>query len=796
MKDLVPILLVGGLSGAFLYYSSKRNVQGFQDLVNSSVAETLDPDHVQFTRDAASRFNPLMNLLNPYKNPLHPTGTTQAQADETIKKVRTTLQNIVAKPNNPSFALSKSNTSDILLNRGSGGISQEAVAKCESITTLNCNAFDDPNFAINCGMCHQEGETSKQTKISSGGLFILEDDRLTAEEKAKSLKTKKVDYKPTIGKCAPNKFTISKEQCIRLKKQMECERDQSFDKDGCIQCYGDQKFYYVNENAAKLDPHIIIIGSGTARIIKTGMEPIQKTLGESPQKVNIPSFAEGDTLTITITATEDGSAFFAGYLEGQTISGLFSIDLFRMLQPAGSPPQYALAGFSKINSGNFNTMRPVRGQTSMTLIFLNTFTFVDTMEDDALQCASSPMLTKASSATFLNSGVCYKDKQGPGNYSLECLQDVFKGAGCLEAGTGYPSTKEKAVNLMKLGQTPAEIASKVYTTANEAYTGLRNNSKMTTQEWNTASLFCTGRRIDNPCDGENNTSGKYTPECLSFLWQNKGAEGTLGATYTNLAVTTSLSKNTNTYCTTSGTMAPIGANGQPNTSAVSTANSKGDITAIKTFYDSIHKTANNNALSDSAREVAIQQCYGISLATLPSNEIPGSTQSSVSWENVLDSSTGRTKSSMISANYNTFDWETVKNPAVELRSIGQGAWGFTSWVAGFPAGSPAKWIWKNLDGVTNGGTGAEVTFYKRYMNDTNKTITATVYASADNYTNVFINDKNITNFGGRENFTITLPPGDNKIVFKLTNASGPAGLLVDVRNGNELVFKSDNSWTW
>jgi hypothetical protein len=356
---------------------------------------------------------------------------------------------------------------------------------------------------------------------------------------------------------------------------------------------------------------------------------------------------------------------------------------------------------------------------------------------------------------------------------------------------------------MKLGGTPAEIASKVYASANEAYTGLRNGSKMTTQEWNTVSLFCTGRKIENPCDGENNTAGNYTPECLSFLWQNKGAGGSLGQTYTNLVGTASLSGNKNVYCTTKGTMAPIDGNGQINTSAVSTANNKGDITAVKTFYDSIHKTANNNALSDNARQVAIEQCYGIGLANLPSNEIPGSIPNTTTWDSVLDSSTGRTKTSMISKNYGSFDWEAVNKPAVELASIGQGPWGNGGWVAGFPSGSPAKWIWSTSAGYTDAGYRTTLTLYKRYINPTNQTITATVYASADNAATVYVNDTNITGFGYRYpggstpgTFTIKLPPGDNKIEFRMENYGGPAGLLLHAMNGTQTLFVSDNSWTW
>jgi hypothetical protein len=331
---------------------------------------------------------------------------------------------------------------------------------------------------------------------------------------------------------------------------------------------------------------------------------------------------------------------------------------------------------------------------------------------------------------------------------------------------------------------------------------------MTTQDWNTVSLFCTGKRIDNPCDGENNISGNYTADCLSYLWQNKGAGGSLGPTYTNLIGTASLSGNANVYCTTKGTMAPIGDNGQINTAAVSTANSKGDITAIKTFYNSIHKTANNNALQDNARQTAIQQCYGISLSTLPSNEIPGSIPSATTWDSVLDSSTGRTKSLLSAINYNPFNWENVSRSVVEIGGI---SWGSPSSI-GLPPDTKAKWIWKdnaapkipsrnwNWNEINNA---TSYSLYKRYNNNTKNTIQATIYATANDAAYVYVNDKLITAFGGRYpynakpgTFTISLPPGDNKIEFKVYTFGGIAGILVVAMNGTDTLFVSDNSWTW
>ena len=67
MENLLPLALTIGLSGTFLYASAKRKKQGFQD-VDPSVSKALGYQHAQYVRDGASRFNPLMNLINPANN--------------------------------------------------------------------------------------------------------------------------------------------------------------------------------------------------------------------------------------------------------------------------------------------------------------------------------------------------------------------------------------------------------------------------------------------------------------------------------------------------------------------------------------------------------------------------------------------------------------------------------------------------------------------------------------------------------------------------------------------------------
>jgi hypothetical protein len=614
MEGLLPLLLATGLSGGFLYATAKRKKEGFQN-----AAAVLGPEHAQFTEKSQRKFNPIMNLANPANLPF-------SAADE--KTVQQALGVARVTAADPSFQMSAGNTAAHRLGTGVGSEVFSAIKTCEKLKELNCDAFDDPNFAYTCGICHEGGRDSNSAP-TLGGLYVSENDRLNAEEDAKRMGSRRVSYKPTVGTCAANRFTTTKQQCIQLKNQMECELKQNFDIPGCSQCYQDEKFRYIDPNTIKDAPTLVLAGSGKLKFTKSGKSEF-RDLTDQPQRLEIPDFKEGDIVQLEISP-ENSSV--AGFLTGQTASGTFTVDIIRLIQSdsvSGQKPR--MAGFMSINGDSFTVIRPARGKSSMSLPIQNVFTFIDPSEPEASGCAAAPYITKASSAEFLNSGTCFKKGQQPGKYSLECLQDLFTNSGCAATGEGYPSDAARAKALMTGANGSllniAEIAGRVYTASQESYSGQRNGQKMTIPEWDTSSRFCTGKRILSPCDGDDKANGPLSTECLNYLWQNKGAEdtnpGSLGPTYTNTLKTSSLNGNAAQYCTSAGTMAPIGANGQPNAAAIAAANKGAGVNGVKQFYNQIHLRANDNSLPDDARKEALRQCYGVDLLPPPSNTIgPG-----------------------------------------------------------------------------------------------------------------------------------------------------------------------------
>jgi hypothetical protein len=614
------IAALAAISGGFLYARYKKVREGFNDvLVNPTVSNTLGTEFTQYTQDAASRFNPISNLTNPTRNPLATGADTQIQN----QSLRNLLRSVVAKPQEPSFALSPQNMATIAVNTGSGGKAVDGAKVCEKITSVNCDAFDDPNFADNCGICHEGGKNSKDEN-SFGGLFVLEDDKLNAEDAAKAMRSRRLNYRPTVGTCSPHKFSVTKAQCIKIKNQMQCEAQQNFGIPGCSQCLQDERFYSIDDSAGKIDPYFVLVGKGKLTITKDGSTTkTEIDLTNSPRKVEIPDLKEGQRVFFDLSGA---TSELAGYLEGNTASGLFSVDMIRLIEnDSVTNAKPRVTGVVQINSASFNVMRPGRSKENAVFQLTNVFTFLDPTDEDAALCSANPFVTKAESAAFLNTSVCYKKDQVPGRYSLDCLKETFTNAGCTVEGTGYPSTQEKAAILMKDNSgnniSIGEIAAKVYAASQQSYSGQKGDQKLSIENWDKVSKFCTGRAITNPCSNPE-TNTPLSVDCLNYLWKNKGATETgptkLGPTYTNTAAS-SLSAGASQFCTSNGTMAPIGSDGKENTAAITAARSKGGIQSVKDFYNQIHGFANDNSKTEAERSTALRQCYGISLAELPSN---------------------------------------------------------------------------------------------------------------------------------------------------------------------------------
>jgi hypothetical protein len=482
-----------------MYISRKKaeNKEGYQDLVKPNVKAALGEQTTQYIRDTATLFNPIMNIVDPSLK------KTQAGTNF-AKDIQSATRSLHAKPLDPTFVLGSSDTEVLSTNLGSDNRVSKALNMCETVTTLDCDKFDNPEFVNSCGICHKDGINSQNQNII-GGLYISEDDRINAELMARRLGSKKPNYKPTIGSCAPGQFTVTKKQCIHLKKKAACEANRSF-ASGCSQCYQDESFSYVSEDALTVAPSLTVAGFGSLRIQMEGASPFDKTilLSAKGEQVVIPGFLEGTSITLTVKDVTGMGTVLAGYLEGPTGTGVFTFDIANLIRTDKITNRRPIIARSLvIKDAPYNVLRPGAGQREMQFVLTNVFTFLEPSEESVQQCLSAPFITKPESATTLQSGPCFVRGSAPGNYSADCLQGIFTDAGCTTNGTGFPTTADKMANLMnsengrkrKLG----EIVEYVQEMSVRAATGKTSAGvNLSISDWDNASKFCTGKTVTGP----------------------------------------------------------------------------------------------------------------------------------------------------------------------------------------------------------------------------------------------------------------------------------------------------------
>ena len=652
MEGLLPLAVLFTAGVGFLAVKSKKSKLR-ESFVTESVKKNFPKEHTTYLQKSASKYNKVSSLIDPGNNVLLPPNFTPDDVKKTERDLRGTMQSTLALPSNPSFDVKNGKNLNILMNVGGEGSAQNSILTCEKIKTMDCSAFDKQSFSLNCGVCFQGGKTGNGSS-QNGGLYVSEDDKANAEAMADKMNSSTVNYIPSVGKCDANMFVTNKEQCITLQKKLACQAGQNFDGNGCSQCYQDSTFKYLQDNLATEDPQLVVSGTGTLVITKVGSNDINTTIAltSAPQTIDLPGLLEGDSLQLNVSPA---TASLAGYFMGLTASGDFRLDIVRVIQSdtiTASRPR--MAGVTSVGEDSYTVLRPGRGQALMNLILLNPFTFINSSEQEAIDCGATPYIKKQESATFLESSPCYKKGQKPGAYSLDCLQQTFISAGCTTDGTAYPRDGTTAASLMSdpnTGKmlTASEIAGNVYSASTTAYTGINpDGTKMSIKNWNTVSRYCTGRSITSPCDFDDKVNGPLSKDCLAYLWNNQGAidnlPGNVGPTYSAEDGSTSLYNKNKRYCTTGGSLAPVDTNGAARQTAIDAANKFKGVNAVKQYYNSVHLAANDNTKKDSDRKEAIDMCYGVDLRKLETQKVDAIDIKSIPANpSVLDYIPGRTK---------------------------------------------------------------------------------------------------------------------------------------------------------
>ena len=514
----------------------------------------------------------------------------------------------------------------------------DIVETCEAVKSDDCSAFDNKKFAENCGICLDLGPSegpalNSQNAASIGGRVLLPDDRKLAEDSV--VGNFIPDYQPTLGTCpASKRMAANKAQCLRIKRQMACEKNANYDQKDCAQCFSEGTYSIADpsqtSNLFNGSGTLVLYGEGVLSYIETGYESGSKMVLSDSKGLRIPlNGREMTRVLLSIKPVEEDSPppSIAGYLIGNTTNGEFTIDLSRIVLNDSVTGRKPLTGGSMNVEGNqLIKMIAGFGQKELILYAVSPFTFVDPYSQEGVTCPSSPYITKQASAEFMASDPCYKRGTGPGKYSLECLQNLFISNGGTDKGEGYPKDSGRASNLMMRSdgraRTLDEIANYVYAIAVISATGVNlSGDQQTIEEWSKASVFCTGNEITSPCDTVARDSGPLSDDCLTYLWDNMGSGKFVGGTYNKISMANSLfSKGDSTrFCQRSGTLSPTDSNGKKNSAAISYWKKQGGVSAVKAMMKSIHDGANAEGdMLDDERSIYINQCYGdVSLVPRP-----------------------------------------------------------------------------------------------------------------------------------------------------------------------------------
>lgn len=512
------------------------------------------------------------------------------------------------------------------LNTGTVGLF-DITSRCEAVKTMDCNAFDDTKFSKSCGICLDIGENSEGSK-AVGGLVVLEDDKKSAREGTQSNFIP--EYKASIGFCPAGKLVTTKEECLKLQRQLLCNKNSSFDLPGCSQCYTDTTYSIVDE---KTSPGVItdsgeisIIGVGTLNIEEHGFSPKTNVrLSASTPYTYAVRGKETTRVKFTLTPPSNSDPdnptipYMAASLSGETGTGTFSSDVRRIVftdEVTGRKPRSR--GMATIEGTTVTKMAPGFGQTRAIIIVVAPFSFTETTTSESTLCNDGPFVTTQAAAEFLESDPCYKKGSGPGKFSLECLQGAWDTNGCNSSGKGYPKDNASAAKLMTAPNgsyySLNDLSDYIYNQAIITSTGIDENGvKQEIKDWSKASVFCTGREITSPCDVEGRVAGPLSVGCLQHLWNNQGAKNKRdGSTYTSIFGMSiyDMNKMDLRGCSTAGTLSPMDANGNKNQTAIQFWKSKGGVEDVKKLMADIHSKANADKASDEVRSEAFNWCYG------------------------------------------------------------------------------------------------------------------------------------------------------------------------------------------
>jgi hypothetical protein len=562
----------------------------------------------------ASRLNPFMRMVNPANFPL--TGDPVVNRRKML--AATNNPNIVPAVSGGQYQIPGFDNNKNLIPTTESRLAK-AVKICEAVTSDDCNAFNNPEFAKSCIISHVPGTNTKGAK-QMGGFVLFEEERNAQLEGIRNGSV--ANMQPLIGSipiAAEGKsqyVSYDQQSCKAMKETKDCESGAAFGASpNCSKCTdGRGNFYRIAPDAEKMGPSLILAGNGEFAVLDDKGAPIKSgQLSNAPVSVELPPDAEGRNFTISVTGTE-----VAGFLEGPTLNGRTRVDIVYLItaDTLGNSAKPRLRGRMVVNEEPLSKIVPFQGKNGMRLITYVPFTFLGANEPTARLCPTAPFNRFEKSSTLLQNDVCYlPNSSAPGKQSKECLQDRWERAGCVLGGTAAPTNDQKANDLRFVNGQPQslfDITGRVMDLSIMAETGKDMNGRSLDQDpatsvanWNKVSMQCLNKPISTPCDGVP-VNGPVSLACAQFLYNDNSSYSQKDID----KLTSARVGNDAVRCLPAGSAYPT----SEDSPAFKTILTKGGRQGVKDYYNEIHTNANNNRLTDGQRADAVKSCYGINFA--------------------------------------------------------------------------------------------------------------------------------------------------------------------------------------
>jgi hypothetical protein len=642
--------------------------------LKKTIQEGFSPteSYTKSVEESQTRYNKFSQAINPLQSPF--SASDKTTVDQALGSTKA-----IYSPTSPETLKLQKFTNPYPLRTDDNRSVFRAIQFCREAAKQN-SPFTakegEFTFSEICGVCLTSGvDEEGNTFMGKRGMLLDPNAKETAlrEQESQGLPFPRIE--PALGRCegAPNTpvFATTPELLQTYQNRLNCSNAKDIDsKNGCALCYETNTYSYVQPNVQTTPISLVLQGNGDIQVSVQGKLVSKQTLSDTNSiTVDLNTAKENDSFLLDVSPVDKENPqnpTVYGYIKATNPNGgLFTMPLNLLVSvddETGSTPNKT-GGFYSFPDIQLEVakLRPAVGTTQMKLRGTIPFTFVQPNEFSAIDCPTAPFQTTAASiSAFATDQPCFAKGAMPGAYNKDCLQQRILDGGCTNQGTLYQNPQ----SLLSKNGIPQTLTDIYNTVANIASKNLVDPE---------STKQCTGRTILTPCDifvenpdlkmvkilnGEDRKNANLkqnVKQCLSYIYQNKGAAEPstrliVGPTYTaKSSYSHSQKDQRDLFCLPEGNLNP-----DRSEDALLTLARKADfgfdrktgIEAIKSYLNRELELAidtRRNGNTDPDRRAAILNCFGRSLNPLVSSTRQTEPVKSISQdETIISHPDGRT----------------------------------------------------------------------------------------------------------------------------------------------------------